>query len=54
LAFVGFVVVAEEMEDAVEDEDLKLVGQGAAEFLGVAASGGGGDGDVAEVVGLRG
>jgi hypothetical protein len=54
LAVVGFVVVAEEMENAVEDEDLEFVGEGAAEFFGIAAGGGGGDGDVAEGVGLRG
>jgi hypothetical protein len=48
------VIVAEEMEDAVENEDLEFAGERAAEFFGVAASGGGGDGDVTEGMGLRG
>jgi hypothetical protein len=47
LARVGFVIVAEKVEDAVEHEDAEFCGEGVAGRLGVAAGGGGGDGDVA-------
>jgi len=43
------VIVAEQVQDAVKDEDAHFVIEGAAEALRVAASDGGGDGDVAEI-----
>jgi hypothetical protein len=52
LAGVGLVVVAEEVEDAVEHEDAEFVWKRATEFSGIAAGSGGGDGDVAEEIRL--
>jgi histidinol-phosphate/aromatic aminotransferase/cobyric acid decarboxylase-like protein len=49
LARVGFVIVAEQVQDAVKDEDAHFVIEGAAEALGVAASDRGGDGDIAKI-----
>jgi hypothetical protein len=48
LAFVGFVIVAEKVEGAVEHEDAEFGGERVAGGFGVAASGGWGDSDVAE------
>jgi hypothetical protein len=52
LAGVGFVIVAEEVEDAVEHEDAEFCGKRATCGLGVASRGGGRDGDVAEEIRL--
>jgi hypothetical protein len=49
-AAIGFVIVAGEMQHAVKDQDAQFVGQAAIETTGVAARGGGRDGDVAGVM----
>ena len=41
------MIVAQQMQDAVKDQDAHFVVEGAAEALGVAAGDGWGDGDVA-------
>jgi hypothetical protein len=53
LARVGFVIVAEQVQDAVENEDAHFVIEGAAEALRVAACDRGRDGDVSEIRGRR-
>jgi hypothetical protein len=54
LAAVGFVVIAEQVQDAMENQDLEFARQRAVIFLCVATRGGGRDRDVAEKVGFRG
>ena len=46
--------VAEQVQDAMENQYLKLAGQRAVVFLGVATRCGGGDRDIAEKIGFRG
>jgi hypothetical protein len=51
VAAVGFVIVTEKMQDAVENQDLEFDWQRTAEFFRVAACSGGRDCDVAESLG---
>ena len=50
---IGFVIVAEQMQDAVEDQDAHFGGEGAVVMTRVALRHGGRDSNVTEIVTQR-